>query len=117
MGGDETSAVGFAAGIERLALLSDLKKVKPRSYAVIALDEAQMSIAIKIANELRKKNIHVQLDYGQKFDKALKNAIKCNCIYAIFLGEEELKNASVKLKNLDTRIEEIIKIEELLERF
>ena len=99
MGGDETSAVGFAAGIERLALLSDLKKVKPRSYAVIALDEAQMSIAIKIANELRKKNIHVQLDYGQKFDKALKNAIKCNCIYAIFLGEEELKNASVKLKN------------------
>lgn len=117
MGGEETSAIGFAAGIERLALLSDLKKVKPRSCAVIALDDKQKNIAIKIANELRKKNIHVQIDYAQKFDKALKNAIKFNCNYAIFIGEEELKNVSVKLKNLDTRIEEIIKIEELLERF
>ena len=117
MGGDETSAVGFAAGIERLALLSNLKKLKTRSYAVIALDEAQMSVAIKIADQLRKKNINVQIDYGQKFDKALKNAVKLNCSHAIFIGEEELKDASVKLKNLDTRIEEIIKIEDLLERF
>ncbi len=117
MGGDNTPGIGFAAGIERLALLSNLSLTKPRSCAIIVLDNEYISTAIKIANDLRNKNIPVHLEYGIKFDKALKNAVKSNCNFAIFIGEEELKNASVKLKNLDTRMEEIIKIEELLERF
>ena len=117
LGGDDTAGIGFAAGIERLALLSEISIEKPRSYAVLLLDNAYIGRAIKISNQLRAKNIPVHLEYGIKFDKALKNAVKANCEYAIFIGEEELKTESVKLKNLDTRIEEVIKIEKLLERF
>ncbi len=117
MGGDDTPGIGFAAGIERLALLSEVKAEKPRAYAVLALDNEHVGLAMKIANELRLKNIPVQAEYGVKFDKALKNAVKANCEYAVFIGEEELKINSVKLKNLDTRVEEVIKIKELLEKF
>lgn len=116
MGGDDTPGIGFAAGIERLALLSEIKTNKLRCYAILIVDNAHMDVAMKIANQLRLKNIAVHLEYGIKFDKALKNSIKANCEYAIFIGQEETNLGSVKLKNLDTRIEEVIKIENLLER-
>jgi histidyl-tRNA synthetase len=113
LGGDDTEGIGFAAGIERLALLCNLPKQKLRACAIITLDGAGTNLAIKIANDLRKNNIAIQLDYNSKFDKALKNAVKNNCQFAIFIGEEELKTASVKLKNLDTRLEKLVKIEDL----
>ncbi|MEK6733934.1 MAG: ATP phosphoribosyltransferase regulatory subunit, partial [Pseudomonadota bacterium] len=113
LGGDDTPGIGFAAGIERLALLSNISVSTTRSCAIILLNQDNINIAIKIANELRKKNFSIQLEYGIKFDKALKNTLKNNCNFVVFIGDEELKLNSVKLKNLDTRIEQIIKIEDL----
>ena len=113
MGGDDTPGIGFAAGIERLALLAQLPERKLRAIAVIAFEAKEQNIAMKIVNDLRLGNIPVQFEYGIKFDKALKNAIKNNCKYVIFIGEDELKENSVKLKNLDTRTEQLIKIEDL----
>jgi histidyl-tRNA synthetase len=94
-------------------MLCNLPEQTLRSCAIITLDDTGKDLALKIANDLRKNNIAIQLDYATKFDKALKNAVKNNCKFAIFIGEEELKTASVKLKNLDTRIEKSIKIEDL----
>ncbi len=116
LGGDDVEGIGFAAGIERIAMLCENTTIKPRSCAVLALGSEQQNIAMKIANDLRQKDIAVHLDNGLKFDKALKNAVKANCRFAIFVGEDELKAASVKLKDLDTRIEEIVKIEDLPQR-
>ena len=113
LGGDETEGIGFAAGIERLALLCNLPENNSRSCAIIILDKSAEKQAMKIAHDLRNNNIAIQFEHNIKFDKALKNAVKNNCQFAIFIGEEELKTASVKLKNLDTRIEQIIKIEDL----
>lgn len=113
LGGDETEGIGFAAGIERLALLCNAPTQETRSCAIIALDKNELETALKIANDLRKNNIPIQFDYAIKFDKALKNAVKNNCQYVVFVGEEELKTSSVKVKNLDTRLEKLVKIEEL----
>ena len=116
LGGDETEGIGFAAGIERLALLCQAPKQTSRSCAIITLDQASQNIGMKLANDLRKGNISICFDLGVKFDKALKNAINANCKFAVFIGEQELASNSVKLKDLDTRIEELVKIEDLLER-
>lgn len=116
LGGEDVAAIGFAAGIERLALLSNLEKKPKRAVAVLNLIENNGDMAMKIANMLRKSNIAVMVDYNIKFDKALKNALKANCSHAIFIGEEELKQDSVKLKDLDKRSEETIRISEILER-
>ena len=96
MGGDDIPGIGFAAGIERLALLYNSAENKQRSYAILPLEDKLMNIAIKLADQLRAKNIPIHLEYGIKFDKALKNAVKSNCSFAIFIGEEELKNNSIK---------------------
>lgn len=116
LGGDDVDAIGFAAGIERLALLCALPETKARAVAVIAIDPAQQKQAMKIANQLRQSDINILTDLDTKFDKALKNAVKANCNQVIFVGEEELKNNCVKIKNLDTRVEEVIKLEELIGR-
>ncbi|MCT4634760.1 MAG: histidine--tRNA ligase [Rickettsiales bacterium] len=113
LGGDETEGIGFAAGIERLALLCDLPEEVSRPCAVILQDKMAQKQALKIVNDLRNNDIAVQFDGSIKFDKALKNAVKNNCQFAIFIGEEELKSSSVKLKNLDTRIEQVVKIGDL----
>lgn len=102
LGGDNTEGVGFAAGIERLALLISLPEQKNRYCALISDQE----ISIKIANDLRKQGVLLQFEYGMKFDKALKNAVKNNCKFAIFIGEDEVKTNSAKVKNLDTREEQ-----------
>jgi len=116
LGGDSTEGIGFAAGIERLSMLYDDMPSKIRSCAVIASTPNQRIKSMEIANELRKNDIAIYFDAGAKFDKALKNAIKENCRFAIFVGEEELKDGSVKLKDLDSRIEEVIKIDNLSQR-
>ncbi len=113
LGGDETEGIGFAAGIERLALLCNLPEEVSRPCAVILQDKMAQKQALRIVNDLRNNDIAVQFDGSIKFDKALKNAVKNNCQFAIFIGEEELKSSSVKLKNLDTRIEQVVKIGDL----
>jgi histidyl-tRNA synthetase len=116
LGGDNTEGIGFAAGIERLSMLFNLEIKKERSCAIILLNQEQKAESMKIANMLRKNDIAVYFEPDVKFDKALKNAIKNHCKYAIFIGEEELKLESVKLKNLDVRTEEIVKIDNLSQR-
>jgi histidyl-tRNA synthetase len=101
LGGDNTEGIGFAAGIERLSLLTLLPD-KVNRYCTLISDQ---EISIKIANDLRKQGILLQFEYGVKFDKALKHAVKNNCKFAIFIGEDEVKSNSAKVKNLDTREE------------
>ena len=115
LGGDEVNAIGFAAGIERLALLCTLPENKTRAIAVIAVENLQQKQAMQIVNSLRNDNLNVLMDLDAKFDKALKNAVKANCKQVIFVGAEELKNDCVKIKNLDTRVEEVIKLEKINE--
>lgn len=116
LGGDETEGIGFAAGVERLALLCQLPKNSSRPLAILPLSMAEQNFAIKLAHDLRKNEIAVCLSLNTKFDKALKNALKENCKYAVFIGQEELANQQLKLKNLDTRNEELVSIQDLLER-
>ena len=116
LGGDDVEAVGFAAGIERLALLCKQSPHPNRACAIISMSENEELYAVSLVNDLRKKGANVQFDYNCKFDKALKNAIKNNCKYAIFIGENELRTNQLKFKNLDTREEELIAVEEIINR-
>lgn len=116
LGGEDVEAIGFAAGIERLALLCKTRPELKRATAVIALSANEEAYAASIANSLRKKGAIIHFDYDCKFDKALKNAVKANCRFAVFIGENEIKMNKVKIKDLDARSEELIEIEEIFNR-
>ncbi len=115
MGGEDTPGIGFAAGVERISLLlnENYNKDVKRYCAIIPLDHKFLDIAVKIANDLRKRDIPVIFDNGIKFDKSFKNAVKAHSKFAIFIGAEELKDNSVKIKNLDDRTEEKVTIDDI----
>lgn len=105
LGGNDTPAVGFAIGIERLILLLDEAKIPaqhPDLYFVLANEAAQQAglvIAETIRNQFPDLNVELNLT-GAGFKSQFKKADKSGAHYAVVIGEEELNNNQVILKDL-----------------
>jgi len=102
MGGPNTPGIGWAAGIERLALLTKMENKKIRPIAVIPTDQENTIDALVIAEKLRKHGFNIELGYNGSAKKRMKKANENNCIAAILLGKEEIKNNIVILKDMDS---------------
>lgn len=97
LGGEDTPAVGWAMGMERLnSLLPQLEAKKLKAYVVSNFTLE----AIKLTEELRAIGVSCDFDMtNKKFGKQLEKASKI-ADYAIILGEDELKSNTVSVKNL-----------------
>lgn len=97
LGGEDTPAVGWAMGMERLcSLLTDIAPKKLQAYVV----SSNTLEALKLTEELRAKSISVDFDYtNKKFGKQFEKASKC-AEFALVLGEDEINNNMVSVKNL-----------------
>ena len=104
--GQDTPAVGFAMGVERVADLL-AKRVKlsvptPEVYVAQIGQEPNM-FATSLVENLRSKNIYAQKDITEKSLKAqFKYADRIGAKYVITIGEDELKSGIAKLKNMST---------------
>lgn len=102
MGGKETPAIGFAAGIERLALLLELPDFQEKSLSILPLKEEQILESIKFAEIFRKEGIRTTILTNGNVGKRLEKASKEPFInFAIVLGEKELETRLFKMKNLN----------------
>ena len=120
IGGDSTPGIGFAAGIERILIALEkqnlLKNIKnlPEFFIVAVGAEAEI-FAFEILSKLRRKNISATMDFAKRSIKAqMKQAAKSGAKFAVIIGEDEVKNSNVTLKNLETSEQKIISAEELL---
>ena len=102
MGGPETPSVGWAAGIERLALLIDEPAPPSRAIAVIPVGEKGEAAALKLAHELRQAGFVVDLGYSGNVGRRMKRANKIGARAAVILGEDELARAAATLRDLDS---------------
>lgn len=108
IGGDDTPAVGFAAGLERILLALELQGLLTASNKKIAAfivtgGSAAEVYAFKILTDLRRKNIAATMDFGKKSMKAqMKAAAKSGAKFALIVGEDEVANSTVTIKNLET---------------
>lgn len=118
-GGEATPAVGVAHGIDRIMLALQQQKArlgtrKTKRVAVIPIDEALRSKALKIAQVLREAGVPVEVEVmGRKMAKALEDADRRKLDYAVIVGERELKEGAVMIKDLKKRKQSIVKIEEI----
>ena len=115
MGGQPTAAIGFAAGVERLAALCQYKPQAVRPVAIIPIGEAAEKQAILLASQLRHQGIATQLDFSGNPAKRMKSANKAGASMVLFLGDDEISAGIVKLRNLDTREERAVKAAHLLD--
>ena len=102
MGGQDLPGVGWAGGIERLAMLSALQVTAPRPICVIPLGEAADSFAKTLANNLRMAGVPTDLGYSGNLGKRMKRADKANARHALIIGEEELQKEIALLRDLDS---------------
>ena len=122
IGGSPTPGIGFAAGIERILIalekqnLLQAEKNNPNAF-IVAADEISEVYAFKLLTELRRKNISVTMDFAKRSMKAqMKQAAKSGAKFALIIGEDEVKNSAVTLKNLETSAQETISISEVAEK-
>lgn len=114
LGGKPTPGIGWAGGIERLVLLSDPQPTPPRSVAIIPIGAAAEAEAAKLAAELRRADVAVELAYGGNAGKRFKRADRLGCFAAVVIGDDELAQGVVKLKDLQSGQEVTLRRAELL---
>ena len=105
LGGKDTPAVGFAAGMERILLaidsLEENEKMKKIIY-MVCVEKDALGAVQQIAKELRKLDVNVVLETMRRSMKAqMREANKCDADYAIIIGEEEHNQKTVQVKNLN----------------
>jgi histidyl-tRNA synthetase len=89
MGGPSTPSVGWAAGIERLAMLLTEAPPAPRPVAVIPVSEAQEGAALDLVQALRAAGVVAEIGYKGNLKRRMERANKLNARAALILGEDE----------------------------
>lgn len=117
--GHDIPATGGSFGIERIIEIVKDRSLLTQSVSkqclVSIFGPSEALESIRIASLLRKQNIQTVLypDANVKLDKQLKYANKKGIELVIIIGPEEIKNKTVKLKNMKTCEQETIKISDL----
>jgi histidyl-tRNA synthetase len=104
MGGPRTPAVGWGAGIDRLADLvpAELSNKKEALVAIVGADDVGETESVRVAYELRARGIKTENFLSGKMAKKMQKANKVGANYALILGGNEVANKTVTLKNFAT---------------
>lgn len=113
MGGPATPGIGFAAGIERLAMMIEAPPAPARAIAIVPIGAPAEIPALQIAHRLRRAGFTVEQGYRGNVGKRLERASKQGARLALLLGDEEIAAGTVKARDLDTREERVIALADL----
>ncbi|MDR1782050.1 MAG: histidine--tRNA ligase [Bacilli bacterium] len=117
LGGPDVSGIGFGMGIERMLISAEVENPSlftniPLDLYVMPLSVETQSYAFKILENLRKLDIDCDMDYLNKSMKAMfKYCERNNIKYAIIVGENELKDNTFILKDLENNTQEELSFE------
>ncbi len=120
-GGQPTGAAGFAVGIERLLLVleaqnGEFEKKNHRDIYIGAIGREGLVKGQGIAYRMRSEGIKAECDsVGRSVKAQMKYANKIGAGYSVILGDNEIEQDSVKLKNMETGEEEAVKVSELID--
>ena len=111
LGGEDTPAIGFAMGMERLASLIGQKEDEKLNAYIVCNNPLE---AIKLTEEMRESGVTCEFDLtNKKFVKQLEKASKL-AKFALILGEDEIASGKVTIKNLDTSEQQTVARNEVL---
>ncbi len=116
MGGPPTPSVGWAAGVERLSLLLPRAPEAPRPVAVVPVGEAAEGPALDLLQSLRRAGIVAEIAYRGNLKRRMERANRIHARAALILGEDELAQGVVQLRDLDAGTQESVKLDEVIGR-
>ena len=117
MGGPPTPAVGWAAGIERRAMLLAAAPVPPAPVAVIPVGgEAEEGAALDAVQALRRAGLRAEMAYRGNLKRRMERANRIGARAAVIVGEAERINGTVQLKDLATGAQSEMPVSEAVAR-
>ena len=121
LGGPPTPGIGFGSGIERILLACDAEAVFPGPERVVdvwVVDLTDAGIALELSHELRAAGIATDRAFGGKSAKAqMKAANRSGARLAVIVGEQELADATVTVRDLRAdREQETVPRDKLIDR-
>ncbi|MBT6273206.1 MAG: histidine--tRNA ligase, partial [Chromatiales bacterium] len=102
MGGPATPGVGWAAGLERLAMLADAPPDAPRPVAVIPIGDDAQTVALEVTNQLRRAGFTVDLGFRGNLSKRMKKANQARAVAAVIIGEDEIERGAATVRDLES---------------
>lgn len=108
IGGPAIPGIGFAMGVERVALLLSERDFSRRpDLFIAALGDEARDTAFSLMSGLQRKGVSVEFDYeGKSLKSQLRRADKCNARFTLIIGGDELAAKSGPLKEMDAGIQE-----------
>lgn len=104
LGGPPVPGIGFAMGVERIALLLDAAKFQTSpALFIVALGEEAQKRSFCLSSELQRAGISVEFDYeGKSMKSQMRRADKLSCNFTLIIGEAELASGVAPLKEMKT---------------
>jgi histidyl-tRNA synthetase len=115
LGGPHTPAVGWAAGIERLAMLIEAPTGTGMDAVLVPLGPAAEAASVTIAAELRRSGVTCEMAYRGNMKKRMQKASSSGARFALIIGEEEIARGEAAVKNLSTAEQRSVAISALAE--
>jgi histidyl-tRNA synthetase len=108
LGGPQVPAIGFAAGLERLLIASELTSPSTTVDAIVApLGDAAVAAGLVLARDLRRSGVRCEIDTrGSSLKSQLRRANTLGARIVLILGESELAENVVQVKDLEARSQE-----------
>ena len=114
MGGPATPCVGWAAGVERLAELLDETPEPVRPVAVVPVSETEEGPALELLQMLRAAGVPAEIAYKGNLKKRMERANRIGSQAAIIIGESEVAEGVVLVRNLSDGTQERVGMPGLL---
>ncbi len=102
MGGPPTPGVGWAAGVERLAMIIGDGPPALRPVAIIPVGVEAQAEALRLSERLRHAGFAVELGYSGNMKKRLNRANKAGAAAALLIGEDELAKNVATIRDMET---------------
>ncbi len=113
MGGPPTPAVGWAAGVERLAMLLDSAPEPAAPVAVIPVSETCERAAVDVLQALRRAGLKAEMAYRGNLRRRMERANKIGARAAVIIGEDDLAAGVAQVKDLTTGEQTAIRLSEV----
>ena len=116
LGGPSIPAVGFAAGVDRLVMLSSNLDETSGIISILPVEEENFTYCYNLLNIFRENDIKCEIFKGGNLSKNLKKISKKNRKLIIIVGDDEIQKKQVILKDLSSGEQQKIEKSDLLEK-
>jgi histidyl-tRNA synthetase len=115
LGGPETPGVGWAAGIERLAMLIEQPAPESPVAVIVPMGVAAEAKGVELIADLRRAGIAADMGFSGNMKKRMTRAAASGAAFAIILGDDEIAKGVAAVKRLATGQQDEIAFDRLAE--